>query len=219
YGHAACRAVPLWAAHWIVAGHDGDHLAELAGLHGDDPREVRDLLPAALVECDVPAADLTATTRNRRRAAAMTAIPALARLLAAGRASERWVADKAVEIAAPDYDEEVLTLPLGHLVGLEDEWAAGWGRTDEELRNLVRQRCREQLRAASSQPGAGKGRHPGAGGAQPLYGVAVPLCGLGIRHVDVVPAEDPHVVAVAGVAAELHGFGGHPGGSPVQPDL
>jgi hypothetical protein len=30
--------VPLWAAHWLVAGYDGEHLVHLAGLHGDDPQ-------------------------------------------------------------------------------------------------------------------------------------------------------------------------------------
>jgi hypothetical protein len=43
-GTVPTERVPLWAAHWIVAGHDGPALAELAGLHGDDPHEVRDLL-------------------------------------------------------------------------------------------------------------------------------------------------------------------------------
>ena len=46
--------VPLWAAHWIVAGHDGERLICLAGLHGDDPHDVHDALPGALQDCGVP---------------------------------------------------------------------------------------------------------------------------------------------------------------------
>lgn len=38
----------MWAAHWLVAGYDGEHLVSLAGLHGDDPHDVRDALPGAL---------------------------------------------------------------------------------------------------------------------------------------------------------------------------
>ena len=36
-GLVRTEMIPLWAAHWLVAGYDGDHLVYLAGLHGDDP--------------------------------------------------------------------------------------------------------------------------------------------------------------------------------------
>ena len=49
--------VPLWAAYWIAAGHDGEALIYLAGLHGDDPGEVHDALPAALRDCGVELPD------------------------------------------------------------------------------------------------------------------------------------------------------------------
>src|SRR5277367_1711761 len=45
--------VPLSAAHWLVAGYDGECLVSLAGLHGDDPHDVRDGLPGALLDCGV----------------------------------------------------------------------------------------------------------------------------------------------------------------------
>jgi hypothetical protein len=79
--------IPGWAASWLVDGYDGPALVELAGLHGDDPREVRDLLPAALAECRVavPAADA---------AAAMEAFTHLAQLCADGKAGERWIVDR-----------------------------------------------------------------------------------------------------------------------------
>jgi hypothetical protein len=54
--------VPLWAAHWLIGGYDGEHVVHLAGLHGDDPREVRDALPSALRDCGVqmPESDVAA---------------------------------------------------------------------------------------------------------------------------------------------------------------
>jgi hypothetical protein len=57
--------VPLWAAHWLVAGYDGEHLAYLAGLHGDDPHEVRDALPAARRVAAGPAAKAARPPRAR----------------------------------------------------------------------------------------------------------------------------------------------------------
>jgi hypothetical protein len=53
FGQLRPEKIPLWAAHWMVAGYDGEHLVHLAGLHGDDSREVRDALPAALRDCGV----------------------------------------------------------------------------------------------------------------------------------------------------------------------
>ena len=50
-------AVSLWAAYWIAAGHDGEALIYLAGLHGDDPAEVHDALPEALRDCGVEMPD------------------------------------------------------------------------------------------------------------------------------------------------------------------
>ena len=49
--------VPLWAAYWIAGGHDGEALIHLAGLHGDDSREVHDALPGALMDCGVEMPD------------------------------------------------------------------------------------------------------------------------------------------------------------------
>lgn len=49
--------MPLWAAYWIAGGHDGEALIYLAGLHGDDPREVHDALPQALRDCGVEMPD------------------------------------------------------------------------------------------------------------------------------------------------------------------
>lgn len=78
----------------------------------------------------------------------MVAFTAIARLQASGLASERWVVDKVVQIAEPYFDRKIISLPLGQLYALYDEWGAGWGRTDEQPRAAVRQACAQQLDAA-----------------------------------------------------------------------
>jgi hypothetical protein len=106
--------IPLWAAHWIAADYDGQTLAELAGLHGDDPHEVRDLLPAALAECGVSTP--VNPSEERERAAAMVAFTAIARLQASGQASERWVVDKVVQFTQPYFKQSITgpPRPRGH---------------------------------------------------------------------------------------------------------
>jgi hypothetical protein len=65
-----------------------------------------------------------------------------------GQATALWVAQEVEQIAFhADYDAEVLTLPLGHLYGLADEWEGGWGRTVEKLEAEVREYCIEQTQA------------------------------------------------------------------------
>src|SRR5260370_19443046 len=50
--------VPLWAAHWLAAGNDGDTLRALAGLSAkDDPRDIHDLVPESLADCWVTIPD------------------------------------------------------------------------------------------------------------------------------------------------------------------
>ncbi len=135
-GLLATDRIPLWAAHWLVAGYDGDALAELAGLHRDDGQEIRDLLGRALAECGATEIDI--------RAAAATAFDAIAALQVAGRVRERWVVDMVAGIVHPDYEDSVIALPLGRLAGVDDEWDGGWGRDEETLREEVRQACAEQ---------------------------------------------------------------------------
>ena len=147
-GTLPTERVPLWAAHWIAAGYDGQALAELAGLHGGDPHEVRDLLGPALAECGISTPGDQAPSEERERAAAMVAFTAIARLQITGGASERWVLDKVVDIAQPFFKPSITSLPLGQLFALDDEWGSGRGRTDEQLRAIIRQACVEQLRAA-----------------------------------------------------------------------
>jgi hypothetical protein len=104
----------------------------------------------ALAECGVTTADPQASAGERERAAAMVAFTAIARHRIGGLVSERWVADKVVEIVVPDYNDSIMSLPSGQLYGLDDEWDAGWGRTSDQLRAVVRQACINQLKAARS---------------------------------------------------------------------
>jgi hypothetical protein len=139
------ESIPLFASYWLAGGHDGRALAELAGLHGDDPHEVRDLLPEALADCGVG-------VMSSDEAAALTAFTALARLQSDGLAGERWIVDKVTEVVArTDYSTKVTGLPLGSLFGLDDEWGAGWGRSEAELAARVREACAEQLQLAASR--------------------------------------------------------------------
>lgn len=131
--------IPLWAAHWLTQGYDGETLRVLAGLSGADPHEVRDILPAALTYCGAAIPDSNA-------AAAHVAFTTLARMHADNRATERWVLAKVCEIVArSDYADSVIALPLGRIVHLEDEWVGGWGRTEQQLERAIQNACRTQL--------------------------------------------------------------------------
>jgi hypothetical protein len=132
--------VPLWAAHWLVAGYDGEYLVHLAGLHGDDPHDVHDALPDALRDCgvEIPGSDVAAAT--------VTFID-LARMHLNGQAGPLWVAQKVDEVLSRSgYLASVMDLPLGSLYCIADEWGEGWGRPVEQLAALVREACEEQLR-------------------------------------------------------------------------
>jgi hypothetical protein len=136
--------VPLWAAHWIVGGHDGPALVYLAGLHGDDPREVHDALPEALLDCGVEMPDSDV-------AAANVAFTHTARLHVDRLIDPRWVLDQVGQIVArSEYSVSVMDLPLGGLFGVDDEWGAGWGRSTVELAEVVGDACEEQLRSRSA---------------------------------------------------------------------
>ena len=131
--------VPLWAAHWLVVGYDGEALVYLAGLHGDDPRDVHDALPEALRDCGVKMPDSDVL-------AAKVVFTHDARLYLDGRVGAEWLLDRVDRIAARSgYLTSVLDLPLGGLFGVDDEWGAGWGRSKEELLQVVREACEEQI--------------------------------------------------------------------------
>jgi hypothetical protein len=141
-GQLPTEKVPLWAAHWLVAGYDGEHLISLAGLHGDDPHDVRDVLPDALLDCGVAIPDSDV-------AAASLSFNHLARMHVDGLAAAQWVSQKVEEVLIRSgYDRDVFDLPLGCLLDIADEWGDG-RRTDQELAAMVREACEEQLRYGS----------------------------------------------------------------------
>jgi hypothetical protein len=139
-GQLRPEKVPLWAAHWLVAGYDGEHVVYLAGLHGDDPREVREALPDALRDCGVemPGSDADAAT---------FVFTQLARMHLEGETGARRVVQVVESVLIwCRFSESVLDLPFTRLYGLVDEWDADWGRTAEQLAEVVREACEEQFR-------------------------------------------------------------------------
>ena len=140
-GTVPTERVPLWAAHWLVDGYDGEALRSLAGFGRTESHEVHDTLPDALADCGTPVPDSVS-------AAAQVTFTNLARIHAAGTVGERWIADKVDEIvAAANYATSVMNLPLGQLYALSEEWENGWGRTEQQLKTEVRDACTAQLAA------------------------------------------------------------------------
>lgn len=135
--------VPLWAAHWLVAGHEGEHVVHLAALHGDDPREIDDVLPDALLDCGVMLPE--------SETAAVTAVYMdLARMHLVGQAGALWVCQKVDQLLLRvEFDEGLMRLPLSRLYDVDCEWIGGWGRTAQQLRAFVRETCEEQVRQDS----------------------------------------------------------------------
>ena len=82
----------------------------------------------------------------------MVVFNAIAQLHLDGRASAYWVMQTVVEIAEPHFPRSITNLPLGALYLLEDEWGAGWGRTEAQLRDVVRKACLTQLERPSRKP-------------------------------------------------------------------
>jgi hypothetical protein len=106
----------------LAAGYHGQALAGLAGLHDDDPHEVRDLLPATLAVCGAAApAD---PPEEQERAAAMVAFTAIAGLRASGRQRAMGRGQGHRDNPAV-LQSSVTSLSLGRLFTLDDEWGAG----------------------------------------------------------------------------------------------
>jgi hypothetical protein len=139
----APEKVPLWAAHWLVAGYDGEHVVHLAGLPGDDSREIRDILPDALRDCGValPESDVAAAT---------VVFVHLARMHVDGLAGAVWVIQKVDEVVMKSgYAERVRALPLGRLFDITERWGADWEQPGNRLAEVVRDACEEQLHDGS----------------------------------------------------------------------
>ncbi|ATY13240.1 hypothetical protein CU254_24455 [Amycolatopsis sp. AA4] len=130
--------LPLWAAHWLADGEDGEHLRHLAGLSRTEPREIHDVERAALADCRAPIP--TATE------AAEEAFAHLARMLLNGHLTERGLLDDLhTIIVRTDYSDRVIELPLAQAWMLDEEWGQGWGRTEEQIKEVIRAACKNQL--------------------------------------------------------------------------
>ena len=143
--------VPLWAAYWIAGGHDGEALIHLAGLHGDDSREVHDALPGALMDCGVEMPDSDV-------AAAGVVFAQVARLHVDGLVGPLWVmqeVDRVVYVSKSRDSAGVEDLPLGKVWHLDWQLLAHGRRflsrrSLEELTAAIRKACEEQLRSSSA---------------------------------------------------------------------
>jgi hypothetical protein len=137
-GDLATEQVPLWAAHWLAHGMDGDALRTLAGLDGSDSPTVWEILPGALEDTHTP-------IPHNVPDAVTVAYRDLGRLHLDGKISTRWLIAK-IEglVVSADNADDYLDPPLGALYGFDDEWGAGWGRTEDELTALLREACIQQ---------------------------------------------------------------------------
>ncbi|MBN9741662.1 hypothetical protein DMP23_11160 [Amycolatopsis sp. A1MSW2902] len=138
--------LPLWAAHWLADGEDGEHLRHLAGLSRSEPREIHDVQEAALADCRTPIPAVAD--------AAEAAFTHLARLFLNGHLSERGLLnDLHAVILRTGYAESATSLPLAQVWLADEEWDGGWGRTEEQIKEAIRAACRSQLDHNASSRG------------------------------------------------------------------
>lgn len=138
-GTLRTELVPIWAAHWLAQGLDGEGIVALASLDSNDIREVHDLLPDALADAGVEPMSGT-------RAAARIAFDHIARMHLDGKAGWRWVLTAVTgAFEQNDYGRAFRDEPLGALCGLEDEVAGGWGRRTVEIEAEVHDACERQV--------------------------------------------------------------------------
>ena len=126
----------------------GDGLRALAGLHGDDPHDVRDLLPAALAEAGVvlPEPGSDAAKVSFRKASIEVVYRWVAETFLAGRAGPRWVVDKVCEfVSNNDYDDASMAGLMGALWQIDDEWDMGRGRGNDALVRDITAACEAQV--------------------------------------------------------------------------
>ena len=79
-------------------------------------------------------------------ATATVAYDHVALLCLDGLATERWVVHKVEELYVQSgCYSDLLSLPLGAVYGLADEWEGGWGRSPQVLATAVRAACMAQI--------------------------------------------------------------------------
>ncbi|WP_051166422.1 hypothetical protein [Amycolatopsis orientalis] len=130
--------LPLWAAHWLAQGEDGEHLRHLAGLSRIEPREIHDVAEAALADCHTPIPTAADAAKN--------ALDHLARMLLNGHLTERALLTALhTVIAHTDYADSVFKLPLAQIWLLDEEWDQRWGRPESEIKEAIHAASQRQL--------------------------------------------------------------------------
>lgn len=137
-GTLRAESVPMWAAHWVANGLDGEGVVALACLEAGDVREVHDLLPHALRDAGIePMTELAAAVR--------LAFDDIAKLCLSGKASWRWVIAAVAGVCEQNgYASVLFDEPLGAVHGLDDELTGRWGRQATEIERAVREACERQ---------------------------------------------------------------------------
>jgi hypothetical protein len=126
---AASQDLPALAVDALLAGWDGPTLCVLAGEPaGAFGPHVGELFARAMVELGRPV-----PTRSQARRAY---VRYLAWLIDTRRVSAIDGAQRLERTQHWELDE------LGHVSGLVDEWAGGWGRTREEVEREIRRTAR-----------------------------------------------------------------------------
>ena len=133
--------LPLWAAHWLAHGEDGEHLRRLAGLSRSEPREIHDVQQLALADC-------RAAVPESPVAAAKLAFDYVARTFVHGHLTEREVLAQVDRIVAGSGTAaDAIRMPLGQTWLLDEEWDQGWGRTETQIKETIQAACQDQLAA------------------------------------------------------------------------
>ena len=142
-GTLRTEQAPMWAAHWLAQGLDGEGIVTLACLNPSDTRAIHDAIPDAL-------RDAGGDPFTETAAAARLTFAHIARMHLRGKGSWRWVLTSVTgTFEQNDWAPEFYDEPLGSLFGLDDEVSGGWGRSDADIAAVVREACDRQLQLAT----------------------------------------------------------------------
>lgn len=131
-GHAMPTDLPLVAARALSAGRESEHLVLLAGepSSGVDPRDLRDLFGAALVELGRP--------RMRPQEALGKLVRFEARRIVEGTTDPATGARNIARLPWSPTGEHLEPSPETVVFDmLDDEWTGGWGRGRDALRRAI----------------------------------------------------------------------------------
>jgi hypothetical protein len=119
-GMQRTEQVPMWAAHWLAQGLDGEGIVALACLDKAEARAIHDAVPAALRDAGVdPLTEVAAAAR--------LCFDHIARMYLGGSGSWQWVISTVTgTFEQNNWAAELFDEPLGSLFGLDDELAGEW---------------------------------------------------------------------------------------------